>query len=75
MDTHTIHLLNTNTREMEQRSAGEGVPGSTGFLCCFCALLTIEVLLQRAVQANREDFLRFLDESPGEAPAPRPEVV
>jgi hypothetical protein len=34
------------------------------------ALLTIEHLRQRAAQANRENFLRFLGASPGEAPVP-----
>lgn len=68
----TIHLPDGIARELEQCAAGEGVTVdqlmSSAASEKGSALLTMELLRRRAAQANREDFLRFLDASPGEAP-------
>ncbi|RFC47535.1 MAG: hypothetical protein DVB23_001016 [Verrucomicrobia bacterium] len=72
MSTLTIQLPDSIARELEQCAAREGVTVdqlmSAAAAEKVSALLTIEHLRQRAAAANREDFLHFLDESPGVAP-------
>ena len=78
MSTLTIQLPDSIARELEQCAAREGVTVdqlmSSAASEKVSALLTIEHLRQRAANANREDFLRFLDASPGVAPMAGDEV-
>jgi len=65
-------------RELEQCAAREGVTVdqlmSSAASEKVSALLAIEHLRQCAAKANRKDFLRFLDGSPGSAPMAGDEV-
>ena len=74
MSTLTIQLPEGRANQLRQCAANEGVTVDQLLASAaaekLSALLTVEHLRQRALRANREDFLAFLDGSPDVPPLP-----
>jgi hypothetical protein len=74
MSTLTIQLPEGLARELRECAAREGVTVDQLVSAAagekMSAMLTVEHLRNRARRANREDFITFLNGSPGGPPLP-----
>ena len=72
MSTLTIQMSDSLARELRECAAKEGVTVdqliSSAAAEKLSALITVEHLRQRALRANRADFVAFLDGSPDVPP-------
>ena len=78
MSTLTIQMSDSLARELRECAAKEGVTVdqliSSAAADKLSALITVEHLRQRALRANRTDFVAFLDGSPDVPPLPGDEL-
>ncbi len=78
MSTLTIQMPESLARQLREWAAKEGVTVnqllSSAAAEKLSALITVEHLRRRAAGAKREDFLAFLDASPGVPPVPGDEL-
>jgi hypothetical protein len=78
MSTLTIQMSDSLARELRECAAKEGVTVdqliSSAAAEKLSALITVEHLRQRALRANRADFVAFLDGSPDVPPLPGDEL-
>ena len=74
MSTLTIKMPESLAQQLRECAAKEGVSVdqllSSAAAEKLSALMTVEHLRQRAIRANRDDFVAFLDASPDVPPIP-----
>jgi len=72
MSTITIQMPDSLARQLQEFASKEGMTVdqliSSATAEKLSALMTVEHLRQRAVRANRDDFVAFLDASPDAPP-------
>ena len=78
MSTLTIKMPESLAQQLRECAAKEGVSVdqllSSAAAEKLSALMTVEHLRQRAIRANRDDFVAFLDASPDVPPIPGDEL-
>ena len=78
MSTLTIKMPESLAQQLRECAAKEGVSVdqllSSAAAEKLSALMTVEHLRQRAIRANRDDFVAFLDASPDVPPMPGDEL-
>ena len=78
MSTLTIQMPESLAQQLRECAAKEGLSVdqllSSAAAEKLSALMTVEHLRQRAIRANRDDFVAFLDESPDVPPMPGDEL-
>ena len=78
MSTLTIQMPESLAQQLRECAAKEGVTVdqllSSAAAEKLSALMTVEHLRQRAIRANRDDFVAFLDASPDVPPMPGDEL-
>ena len=74
MSTLTIQMPESLAQQLRECAAKEGLSVdqllSSAAAEKLSALMTVEHLRQRAIRANRDDFVAFLDASPDVPPIP-----
>jgi len=78
MSTLTIQIPESLAQQLRECAAKEGLSVdqllSSAAAEKLSALMTVEHLRQRAIRANRDDFVAFLDASPDVPPMPGDEL-